>query len=469
MIPEKFTYPFRYTPLPEIVEASQALIGRIDADPGLRSIFAEGKMMGVLMVQAPDGEVSYLYGFSGVAGGRSLVDGFVPPIHDLTDPHGPFKTKEVEISALNSLIKEISDTAKDPPGSDTMLEDRLKELKARRKEMSTKLQEWIFGQYVVMNARGESRSILEIFADRGLVPPGGTGDCAAPKMLQYAYLHGLKPLAMGEFWYGASPSGEIRRQGCFYPSCTGKCGPLLAYMLQGLDVESNPLEDDDSGLEVRILHEDDDIIVVEKPSGMLAVPGRTLKVSLQERLQRQAGDGVLICSCHRLDMDTSGLMVFAKGVDNQAVLQQQFERREVRKTYLALLSAQEGTATAAESAAPPADGAQGRITLPLMLDYYDRPRQMVDFEHGKQAVTDYEVLRRLPDGRTLVRFTPLTGRTHQLRVHSAHPLGLGRPIEGDRLYGGGSHGRLCLHAATIEFSHPRTGEWLKFSSVPDFI
>ena len=448
-IPEKFTYPFCYEPNPLIVRAARGLIERIDTTPGLRAIFSEGKMMGVLMVQNGD-DVDYLYGFSGLAGGRSTIDGFVPPIFDLTDPDGYFKKKEAAISELNRRIAEGAD--------DTAA------LKSRRKEMSIALQEWIFRQYVVMNARGERRSILDIFADRGLLPPGGTGDCAAPKLLQSAYLRGLKPLALGEFWYGASPSREIRRQGCFYPSCTGKCGPLLAFMLEGLDVEDNPLESDEvlrkfnGGSDAlggaRIIFEDDAIIVVDKPSGMLAMPGRTLKVSLEERLKKALNTNE-IYSCHRLDMDTSGLMVYAKSPEAQAELRQQFERRMVKKSYLALLAPGE---------TPPAAGTSGRIELPLALDYYDRPRQMVDFEDGKQAVTDYEVLEVRPDGTALVRFTPLTGRTHQLRVHAASPLGLGRPIVGDRLYGGGGSSRLCLHAATLSFIHPRTGERMYFES-----
>ena len=439
-----FTYPFRYVPAPETVEAAQRIINIIDNDDYLKSIFKEGKMLGVLVVERPDGSQDFLYGFSGLAGGRSIVKGFVPPIFDLQNPEGRFKKEEAVISALNIQIKECGDSYE------------ASVLKARRKTMSNDLQDWIFRQYMVLNARGEKKSILDIFAERGLVPPGGTGDCAAPKLLQYAYLNGLKPLAMGEFWYGDSPAREIRRQGCFYPSCTGKCGPLLSFMLEGLDVEPNPLDEEGSGAEsADILYEDDDIIVVDKPSGMLAVPGKTLKVSLQERLQRER-PGTSICSCHRLDMDTSGLMVFAKGVENQAVLQQQFEKRKISKTYIARLEAA-GTGLAQS----------GRIILPLMLDYYDRPRQMVDFENGKQAVTDWELLRMLPDGRADVRFTPLTGRTHQLRVHSAHPQGLGRPIQGDRLYGGGN-GRLCLHAATLEFAHPRTGITMHFESEPRF-
>ena len=445
MYGKRFTYPFCYTPDDEIVRAAERLIAHIGETPELDSIFAEGKMMGVLMVRDEEGRESFLYGFSGLAGGRSRVKGFVPPIFDLTDPEGYFKREEAGISELNRQIIAI----------DGDIPERAA-LKAERKARSTALQEWLFKQYVVLNALGEKKSILDIFAERGLVPPGGTGDCAAPKLLQYAYSHGLKPLAMGEFWYGASPEREVRRQGCFYPSCTGKCGPLLAFMLQGLDVEPNPLEQDFPASEedFSILYEDEDIIVADKPSGMLAVPGRTLKVSLQEHLQRRCGPGTDIRACHRLDMDTSGLIVFAKGTDNLAILQQQFERHEVEKSYVAKLTAGREPLKAA-----------GRISLPLLLDFDDRPRQMVDFEEGKQAVTDWELIKMMPDGCALVRFTPLTGRTHQLRVHAAHPLGLGRPIAGDRLYGGGP-GRLCLHAATLSFAHPRTGERLSFTSEP---
>lgn len=443
----KFTYPFCYTPVPEVVEASKKIIGRIDGSSELREIFSEGKMLGALMVGDSDCKVDFLYAFSGLAGGRSVVNGFVPPILDLQVPGCHFKEKEAQISGLSKEILECADPV------------RARELKTERRTLSNDLQEWLFRNYIVYNAKGESESIWDIFAARGLVPPAGTGECAAPKLLQYAYLHGLKPLAMGEFWYGESPRNEVRHQGRFYPSCTGKCGPLLSFMLQGLEVEPSPLEQDSQELEkLRIVYEDDDIIVADKPSGMLAVPGRTLKVSLQERLSEREGNTTRICSCHRLDMDTSGLIVFAKGVENQAVLQQQFEKRETVKTYVARLSAAQEL--------PPLR-ASGRIILPLSCDYYDRPRQMVDFENGKQAVTDWELTTVLPDGTAYVKFHPLTGRTHQLRVHAAHPLGLGRPILGDRLYGGGS-GRLCLHSAVLEFNHPKTGAKMHFESEPEF-
>lgn len=432
----RFTYPFCYTPDPLIVEESRRIISHIDQSPTLRNIFAEGKMLGVLMVELPganghtdpllhdcSGNRGFLYGFSGLAGGRSHIEGFVPPIFDTTS---------VDIDSSSP-------------------------------EESRRLQEWLFEQYKVLNAKGEESTILKIFSDTGLVPPGGTGDCAAPKMLQYAFRRGMKPLAMGEFWYGASPVREIRRHGCFYPSCTGKCGPLLGYMLQGLDVEPNPLESDSlwSIEEPFIRFEDSDIVVVDKPAGMLAVPGRNARKSLQDWLSEYCETEVF--ACHRLDMDTSGLMVFAKNREAQTALQRQFEERSVQKSYLTILCPNERLNT-------PAEGDSGTIRLPLMLDYYDRPRQMVDFDKGKMAVTGYRIVRTFDDGCIEVLFTPLTGRTHQLRVHAAHHLGLDRPIAGDRLYGGYLPDvprcceRLMLHASTLTFRHPGTFATMSFSS-----
>ena len=472
--------PFCYTPSPSIVDAAHALIAHIDATPSLRDLFSEGKMLGVLEVDVPErafvseptlgsflhvfpdtvlteandaaggvrrsdlfsgarrtpelqSELSrtrhsmFLYAFSGLAGGKAFVEGFVPPI---------FAWKPEDI---------VGKTA----------------------EESRRLQDWLFEQYVVVNGRCEQRSIRQIFADRGLVPPGGTGDCAAPKLLQYALRHGLTPVAIGEFWYGASPAREVRRSGAFYPACTGKCGPLLSYMLQGVDVEPNPLESDAHWqlADPVVRYEDRNLIVAEKPAGMLAVPGRPVpgvspRQSLQDWLSNYCGTPVL--ACHRLDMDTSGLMVFAKTPEAQATLQQQFEKREVSKAYLAWISDPAGKTT------PPAPGTRGKIVLPLAPDWYDRPRQLVDPEQGKPAVTEYEVLRLREDGAAFVRLIPYTGRTHQLRVHCAHPAGLGLPIIGDRLYGGISAPRLMLHAAQLSFRHPSDGRRMTFASSQSF-
>lgn len=418
-----FTYPFCYVPSPEVVKASEALIARIDASNELKEIFAEGKMMGVLIT---DGGV--LYAFSGLAGGRASIEGFAPPIYDYTLPDGHFRIRESEISAM-------------PAGPE-------------RKAASAELQDYLFEHYRVSNALGEEKSIKEVFALRGLVPPGGTGECAAPKLLQWAYSQGLKPLAMGEFWYGDSPRSEVRQSGSFYPSCMGKCGPLLSYMMQGLEVEPNPLDRKYSGTEPEIIFSDQDIIVVNKPAGMLSVPGKTEADSLLEWLRSRYGQQTE--SCHRLDMDTSGVMVFARHLEAKRNIEAQFAAGEVKKSYRARLC---NTGKAFKKFS------EGTISLPLMLDYYDRPRQIVDFKQGKTAITDYKVDQILPNGEVEVLFYPRTGRSHQLRVHSAHHLGLGRPIKGDKLYGDPNAERLYLHAESICFKHPGNGEIVKFETL----
>lgn len=429
---EKFTYPFCYTPHPEIVSAAAGLMKKISSSEHLQSLFGEGKMLGVLMVEGPE----FLYGFSGTAGGSAIIEGFVPPIFDLTNPTGEYRRREAEISEMGRRIANGED------------------LREERRKASAELQGWIFRKYVVHNALGEEKSIRDIFAEKGLVPPGGTGDCAAPKLLEYAYRHSLKPIAIGEFWYGKSPVGEIRRQGSFYPSCTGKCGPLLSFMMKGLNVADNPLERQSTS-KFDIIFEDEEIIVANKPHGMLSVPGNTGSTSLLDLLRVRCRQRIF--SCHRLDMDTSGVMVFAKNAEAQANIQLQFEKRETSKCYLASLTCE----------GPVFQGPKnGTISLPLILDYYDRPRQMVDFENGKEAVTDYDIIGTDPEGDMIVRFYPRTGRSHQLRVHAAHPLGLGHPIRGDRLYGGGS-GDLRLQAVSLSFKHPSTGKDMNFSIAPE--
>lgn len=414
-----FTYPFRYAPSPETVEAAKALAARIDVSPRLRSIFSEGKMLGVLLTDR-----GVLNAFSGLAGGLSVLEDFVPPIFDYGVPDGYFRRREAKISAMPDGI-------------------------AKGRE-SARLQDWLFDQYKVLNANGEQLSVKRIFARRGLVPPGGTGDCAAPKLLQYAYLHGMKPLAMGEFWYGSSHSSEVREHGHFYPACFGKCGPLLSFMMEGLDVEPNPLDREYEGREPAVLHADSSIIVVDKPAGMLSVPGRNGVGSLLDWLAERYGE---VHSCHRLDMDTSGIMVYARNIPCKAALEAQFAGREVSKTYRARLSA---------GNSPFRRSASGTIALPLSPDYYDRPRQIVDMSSGKPAISEYKILEMLPDGEIDIVFHPLTGRTHQLRVHAAHPSGLGRPIKGDLLYGGTPADRLYLHAESLSFAHPASGVKLTF-------
>ena len=450
MLPLKFTYPFRYTPHPLVEDAARRLIADIQASPELAAAFAEGKMLGVMVCSGPDGSLQTLRAFSGLAAARSTLPGFVEPIFDTltmrelwADGHLPLQP-----SRLRSTPPFTSFTV--PP----LMAPRVAQVAGAnaRSAYSSALQDRLFRSYQVHNARGEMSDVKRIFEQRGMVPPGGTGECAGAKLLEAAYRRGLKPLAMGEFWYGASPkSGEIREHGRFYPSCTGKCGPLLSWMMQGLEVEENPLQRKPDTESIRIIYEDEAILVANKPSGMLCAPGLTGTESLQEFLEKDHGK---LFSCHRLDMDTSGVIVYAKSVEFQVDIQQQFERREVTKTYLAHLVA---------GSRPWRAKRKGTIALPLSPDWDDRPRQKVDRENGKPAITDFEILDIFPDGEMDVRFSPKTGRTHQIRVHCASPLGLGRPIKGDALYGSPDSGRLELYAESLSFRHPVTGKTETFS------
>lgn len=362
---------------------------------------------------------------------------------------------------IESIMQQLND-----------IEATINDLKAKRRVMSEKLQRQLFELFVVHNARGESMDVATIFERRfHRLPPGGTGECCAPKLLQYAFLHGYKPVCMAEFWVGESPQGEVRHHGHYYPACRSKCMPLLEFMLQGLDVESNPLIAKPSDNEMRVIYEDEWLIVIDKPSGMLTVPGKdeeatSLLEVVQQMHAEETSNAVLtaqytnnaqfrsVFEVHRLDQATSGLVVFAKTKEVQSNLRKQFEERTVSKTYLALL---DGTPAHSE----------GTIDLPLLPDLDDRPRQVVDMENGKKAITKYRVLKQCGN-RTLVEFTPLTGRTHQLRVHASHPQGLGCPITGDMLYGTASH-RLCLHAWKLSFTQPITGEQMCFSSEMSFV
>lgn len=369
-------------------------------------------------------------------------------------------------------------------------ENEIRHLKTLRSKMSDSLQMWIFKNAEVHNAEGGSTTILDLFESHGLIPPGGTGDCAAPKLLEYAYRNGLKPLAMGEFWYGKPSQTAVRLQGHFYPSCTSKCGPLLGYMLKGLTVgPGRQTGCCESELPPHIIYSDEAIIVVEKPSGMPSVPGLDGRKSLQDWLADKFPQSQ-IHQVHRLDMDTSGVMVFARTEAAAAGLRAQFENRTVRKTYKARISppccSTEETVPLPwpqwEGPGPKereglflqccSTEKSGVVELPIMADYDERPRQKVDFKQGKPAHTEYQIISNNPDGTSDLLLHPVTGRTHQLRVHCAHALGLGRPILGDLLYGGfrtGKKGgrnadRLCLHALSISFLHPVSGTPMHFTS-----
>jgi len=328
-------------------------------------------------------------------------------------------------------------------------------LKEERKLKSADLQQQLFDQYHFLNNNGETKSLCDIFENTTqLKPPAAAGECAAPKLLQYAYLNKLQPIAMAEFWWGESPKSEIRKHGQFYPACRGKCEPILGHMLEGLNVDDNPLLVNPAlGVEIETIYEDDFLAIVNKPAEFLSVPGINIMDSVYERMKLKypTATGPLIV--HRLDMATSGLMLIAKDKDTHKVLQSQFIKRTVKKRYVALL---DGIVSDSE----------GEIDLPLRIDLEDRPRQLVCYEYGKRAVTKWKVIERTGQ-QTRIHFWPITGRTHQLRMHASHDLGLNCPIVGDDLYGTKAN-RLHLHAEWLEFRHPVTKEIMEFRVNPDF-
>ena len=323
--------------------------------------------------------------------------------------------------------------------------NEINSLKLDRKNQSSELQQQLFDNYIFLNNLGKQKNIGEIFSDTYTQkPPSAAGECAAPKLLQYAFLHGLHPITIAEFWWGQSPKSEIRVHGQYYPACRGKCGPILAHMLEGIEVAENPmLQNPGEGKTLEIVYQDEYLLVINKPAEFLAVPGIHIKDSVAERMKMQFPNASGPLVVHRLDMSTSGLMLIALTSDIYIDLQKQFIDRKIQKEYEALL---DGTLSQDK----------GEIKLPLRLDIDDRPRQLVCFKHGKSALTHWEVIER-KDGRTRVIFKPITGRTHQLRVHAAHSLGLNVPIIGDDLYGKVDN-RLHLHAARIIFSHPVSKE-----------
>ncbi len=531
-IPRRFNNPFYYSPHQLCLLAADEVRAFLAANVALLAEARKGKMFGVLVVQSPAGEVGFLAAFSGLLFGRNRYDGFVPPVYDMQSPEGYFKQEEARISAINVAIKEIENSseflasvasaeAENAAAEKALTEmsavfkankeersrrraagmlsaddeaqlirqsqfekaelkrmrcmwnariaekesvvasfrERIKALGVERRSRSIALQRWLFEQFQVLDANGARKSLLSIFEEKLLaLPPAGAGECAGPKLLQYAYENSFKPLAMAEFWVGESPIGEIRRDGCFYGACKSKCEPILGYMLQGLDVEESALEKGGDINDIEIVYEDEHIVVVNKPSGVLSVPGIVGGMSVQQWLREEYLHSNELFVVHRLDMATSGVLVAAKSMDIYKSLQKQFAERQVKKCYKALLDGVPATL-------------EGVIDLPLTPDYENRPRQMVDFENGKSAVTHYKVLETIEyKGKqcALVQFVPVTGRTHQLRVHAASVKGLDCPIVGDALYGSVDE-RLMLHAEYLRFQHPISGETMKIICNINFV
>lgn len=333
-------------------------------------------------------------------------------------------------------------------------DDEIVNIKKERKEKSNYLQQTLFSKYAFLNHKKESKSLLDIFNNPAIKPPAGSGECSAPKLLQHAFLNDLTPICMAEFWWGISPNSAIRKHKNFYPACQGRCKPILTHMLEGIKMDDNLLlKNLSENQELEIVYEDDVLLVVNKPPEFLSVPGKNISDSVYTRIKKKYPKATGPLIVHRIDMSTSGIILLTKTKEANKVLQNQFIKRTIKKRYVALLN---GDLTKNK----------GTIKLPLRLDLDDRPRQLVDFEYGKNAETNWEIINK-EDGKTKVYFYPITGRTHQLRVHAAHKDGLNTPIVGDDLYGK-KENRLHLHAEFIEFSHPKTNKTISFTVAADF-
>ncbi|GGI98055.1 RNA pseudouridine synthase [Shewanella hanedai] len=337
----------------------------------------------------------------------------------------------------------------------SQLTDAIEQLKSQRKASSAALQQALFEQYQFLNILGERKNLAEIF--KGTVhqtPPAGSGECAAPKLLHYAFKQGLTPIAIAEFWWGSSPKSEIRQHKNFYAACQGKCKPILGHMLEGMTLDEDPLLTNPAiGKTIDIIYQDSEMAIINKPPEFLSVPGKNIQDCVYSRMKQQFPNATGPLIVHRLDMSTSGLMVIALTKEANKSLQAQFIARTIKKRYVALLSGL-------------LEQDEGIINLPMRGDFDDRPRQLVCFEHGKPAETKWQVISR-KDGKTKVYLSPKTGRTHQLRVHSAHVQGLNMPIIGDDLYGIKAN-RLHLHAELLVLNHPSTKELMTFSVEAEF-
>jgi len=333
-------------------------------------------------------------------------------------------------------------------------ENQITDLKKRRKEISANLQNTLFGKYQFLNKHKEQKGLIDIFNNPEIKPPAGAGDCSAPKLLQYAFQHDLRPIALAEFWWGISPNSEIRKHQNFYPACQSRCKPILKHMLKDIEMDANLLLESLSEKQaLKIVYEDEALIIVNKPAELLSVPGKEIKDSVYTRIKKRYPNATGPLIVHRLDMATSGILVLTKTKETNKIVQNQFINRTIKKRYVALL---DGHLSAKK----------GTVNLPLRLDLDDRPRQLVDFTHGKNAKTNWEIIEQ-KNNQTRVHFYPITGRTHQLRVHAAHKNGLNAPILGDDLYGK-KQNRLHLHAEFIEFIHPLTHEIVSFTVDADF-
>jgi len=487
---------------------------------------AIGKMFGVMVAQDLKGTIGYLAAFSGKLGNSNHHVGFVPPVFDLLKAQSFFRKEEIQLNELNEKIEQLLNNSayleqkhhieqlKSAQTKDLMalisrnkinkenrakirlqiveggqtdfslealanqsktesyelknlkkfinrqieierkklsiFENEIQMLKQKRAAHSADLQSRIFEQYTFLNAHAKKKNLIDLFDGN---PPAGAGECAAPKLLQYSYLNSLKPLCMAEFWWGISPESEIRKHKQFYPSCKSKCEPILSHMLKGLKIDPNPIALAYPSKELIVIYEDEWILAINKPADYLSVPGKNAQPNILADLKQKHPQFTGPILVHRLDMSTSGILIAAKSKEIHERLQRQFELRKVKKEYVAIIEGQ-------------IESQKGVINLPLRVDLEDRPRQLVCETHGNEAITNFHVLSQ-NEKETRIILMPQTGRTHQLRVHCSHHLGLNCPIKGDDLYGKKAD-RLYLHAAKIGFYHPHSNEWMELTCPAEF-
>lgn len=527
-LPQKFTFPFDYIPHELARIAATELQEYITSQTEWEHDFETeiGKMFGVLVVKNTENKLGYLAAFSGILAGKTILSHFIPPVYDRKKEDSFYTGLEEELNQITQKIQDLQNSEEFLKAVNLHLQNELvaqkalsdarEELKAKkkirkekrtatlspemlellrkesmdldfaykrlakkwnlklvksqqiadtfqhqldelitvRKVKSAAMQKSLFTKYDLLNREGVKKNVVSIFDLLERQPPAGTGDCAAPKLLQYAFTHNYTPIALAEFWWGKSPKLEVRKHAHFYPACKTKCEPILGHMLKGLELDKNPVLDVDfEKLLIETIYEDEDILVINKPVGLLSVPGKRLKDSVETRLKEKYPNATGPMLAHRLDMGTSGLMVISKSLEIHRLLQSQFTKRTVKKRYVALL---DGVV----------ESDKGTIDLPLRVDIDNRPSQIVDFQYGKKAITNYEVMER-KDNKTRIYFYPITGRTHQLRVHASHPNGLNTPILGDEIYGIRAN-RLHLQANKIVFMHPVKKTLLSFILDPEF-
>lgn len=524
-LPEKFTYPFQYTPHILCKIASEKVQFYLERQSDIKHDFnVLGKMFGILVVKTSNNKIAYLVAFSGKIDEKTKLKGFVPPVFDTLNPNSFYKKGEEKLNNLTLQINQLENSAeflniektitetknelkkelellkatastakkqrkiKRQQAIGLLSEQKMKELtielnkqseehhykikdfkkystfkiselekqlqplidlKTERKQLSASLQKQLHNSYRLLNANKETKSLTSIFST---TPPAGSGECSAPKLLQFAYKNNLEPIAMAEFWWGKQPTSQVRAHKQFYPSCKSRCKPILEFMMQGLSVDENPIKNR-ANIKLEIVFEDDYLLVINKPYDFLSVSGNQIKDSVFTRIQEYLPNATGALLVHRLDMATSGLLLIAKTAQIHKDLQQQFINRTVQKRYVAVL---EGTLPKKS----------GTISLPLRSDYHNRPCQLVCFNSGKHSITEYEVIEE-KNGKTKVFLYPKTGRTHQLRVHTAHHLGLNIPILGDDLYGT-KNKRLYLHAEKLIFQHPVTKKRIEVTSKAEF-